>query len=102
MIAWQRIKQDAVEGFRIFREEILAIFNKTLAGTDRTKMRWTLRQVESALQERYQEVGEKVCQHFTRGEDRITEKDVEDSFKEIERLEIERQRILEEIKDRAE
>ncbi|MCI0530307.1 MAG: hypothetical protein L0Y56_22915 [Nitrospira sp.] len=96
------MKKDVAEGFRILREEILAIFNKTLTGAERTKMRWALRQVESALQERYQEVGEKVCQHFIRGEDRITEKDVEGSFKEIERLEIERQRILEEIKDREE
>jgi hypothetical protein len=100
MFPWRRIKQDAVEGFRIFREEILAIFNKTLAGTERTKMRWALNQVEAALQERYREVGEKVCQRFIRGEDRITEKDVEGSFREIERLEIERQRILEEIKSR--
>jgi hypothetical protein len=100
MIPWQRIKQDAVEGFRIFREEMLGIFGKTLAGTERAKIRWALRQVESALQQRYQEVGEKVCQHFSRGEGQITEQDVEGSFKEIERLEIERQRILEEIKDR--
>jgi hypothetical protein len=102
MLPWLRIKQDVVEGFRIFREEILALFNKTLSGTERTQKRWALNRVEAALQERYREVGEKICQGFMRGEGRITEKDVEGSFKEIEQLEIERQRILEEIKDRGE
>lgn len=102
MFPWLRIKHDAAEGWRIFREEILAVFSRTLAGTERTKMKWALHQVETVLQERYQAIGEKVCQHFVRGGDRITEKDVEDSFREIERLEVERQQILEEIKNSEE
>jgi hypothetical protein len=89
---------DAAEGFRIFREEVQAVFRKTLVSTERAKMRRALYQVEEALQEGYQKVGEKVYRHFTAGEGRLMEKGFAEDFAEIERLQAERQRILEELK----
>ena len=102
MFPWRKIKEDVAEGIRVLREEILAIFNKSLVGAERTQMRWALHQVEASLQQKYQEVGEKVCRRFVRGESLLKEGDVEDSFKEIERLQTERRRIFEEINDREE
>ena len=97
-IQWHRIKEDAAEGFRIFREEVQAIFSKTLVSAERAQMRRALYQVEEALQRRYQEIGEKIYRRLIGAEGRLIEKDFAEDFAEIERLQAERQRILEELK----
>jgi hypothetical protein len=97
-VQWHRIKEDAAEGFRIFREEVQVIFRRTLVSTERAQMRRALYQVEEALQERYQEVGEKIYRHLTGAERRFMGKDFAGDFAEIERLQAERQRMLEELK----
>jgi hypothetical protein len=96
-VQWHRIREDAAEGFRVFREEIQAIFQKTLASGERAKARRALYQVEGELQERYQQVGHKIYRCFVAAETQLREKDFELDFAEIERLRTERQRILEEL-----
>ena len=94
---WRKIQEDAVEGFRLLRGEAQSFFKRTLVATERTKMRKALDKVEETLQERYQEVGEKIYQHFTAGEGLPTERDFRERFGEIEQLQTERQRLLEEM-----
>ena len=96
-IQWHRIRGDAEEGFRIFREEIQALFYKTLMSGERAKVRRALYQVEGELQERYQQVGQKIYRCFATEEAQLREKDFDLDFAEIERLQAERQRILDEL-----
>ena len=94
---WRKIQEDAVEGFRLLRGEAQSFFKRTLVATERVKMRKALDNVEETLQERYQVVGEKIYQHFTAGRGLLTEREFREQFGEIEQLQNERQRLLEEM-----
>jgi len=94
---WRKLQEDAVEGFRILQGEAQSLFKRTLVATERARMRRNMDKLEEALQEKYQEVGKKIYQYFTAGEGLLTERDFREQFGEIEQLQAERQRLLEEM-----
>ncbi|MGH7273469.1 MAG: hypothetical protein ACREIQ_03280 [Nitrospiria bacterium] len=94
---WRKIQEDAVEGFRILQGEAQSFFKRTLVATERTRMRRNRDKLEEALQEGYQEVGKKIYQYFTTGECLLTERDFRKQFGEIEQLQAERQRLMDEM-----
>ena len=94
---WRKIQEDAVEGFRILQGEAQSLFKRTLVATERARMRRNMDKLEEALQEKYQEVGKKIYQYFTAGEGLLTERDFREQFGEIEQLQAERQRLMEEM-----
>lgn len=94
---WRKIQENAVEGLRILQGEAQSLFKRTLVATERARMRRNMDKLEEALQGKYQEVGKKIYQYFTAGEGLLTERDFQEQFGEIEQLQAERQRLLEEM-----
>lgn len=92
-----------MRGLRLLREELEALMTGTLMGVQRVKLRRALDQVEQALEQQYQVLGEQICHSWMQGEiQSLGRERFRHQFAEIERLQVERQRLLEEIKGQPE
>jgi hypothetical protein len=103
-VQWQRVKQDALEGYKTLREEMEGLFNRALMGAEAVKAKKNLGKLEASLNQKYREIGEKLYHHVLAGERRLNEKgfiekEFSEVFKEIGRIQDEKQRIVEEIKE---
>jgi hypothetical protein len=95
---WPKIQEDALEGFRILCGGVQTFFTQTLDATEQTGMTMSLHNLDTAIQARYRDVGESIYQQYTVGSNMGIEGDFKKQFEEIDRLLVERQHLLEEMK----
>lgn len=94
MVQWSRVQKDLEEGLKVLREGLETVFSTA----EQAHGSWSLRQVQAALREKYEQVGRKVCGLLSAEGEQAKKLGplkelIREDLEEIGRLEQERERL---------